>query len=246
MDIVLLYCLICGVGCCTIGGVFGLLMGKKSKKLLSVLLAFSSGIMVALAFFNLFPEAILLSNVALFFTSSLLGAVTVLVINDAVDGKLHKLKAIKERESKDYLLQTGIMMIFAMSFLNLTKGLAIGSGELIDRGFSLTVLIGLHNIFESAALCSAMRFGGCKKIVSLILCGITGFTTIIGGAAGFVLGSLSPYLIATILSIAGGAMLYVCFSEMFLRSNAVYSGRLPTMVIILGILFGIFVIKMLF
>jgi len=238
----IIYSALSGVGAAAIGGAAGLLLRKSSGRALGALLAFSCGLAAALAVAGLLPEALILGNLALLICSCLFGACAALVLSDAADS-LSKRNTGKAREQK-LMLRAGLTMSASVAALNLVKGLAIGSGELIDRGQSLSLLLGAHNLAQCAALAGALSLGGLGAGKTLFLCVLSGCAVTLGTAAGYVFGSLSPYLISTFLGTAAGAVLLTCFSDLFLRANAIYRGRLPSVVLVAGMLAGIAVLKL--
>lgn len=243
---VLLYGLLSGVLGTTIGGVTGIVFNKDSKKLMSLLLSFAGGIMLALVCFDLIPESLRLSNIALTLAAVMLGVLSVLLLNDIIDNALKKQKnLLKDDISKNKfnLVRAGLMMTAAIAIHNFPEGLAIGVEEVIDKGLATAILIALHDIPEGIAMAVPLRIGGFSRKKTILLCALSGIPTVIGAVIGYLIGNVSPYIIATCVAAAGGAMLYVIFAEMFTKSNDLYDGRLPAIIAILGVLSGLVLIS---
>lgn len=84
-----------------------------------------------------------------------------------------------------------------------------------------------------------MKNGGIKPIKVIILVILSGITTGIGAFFGAIIGSISQNIIATCLSFAAGAMLYIVSGELIPESNSLYQGKLPALGNILGFILGI-------
>lgn len=229
---------LCGAG---LGGIIGTIFGKSSKRNMALLLNVSGGIMISVVCFDLLPEAIGLSGVTLALCAMFLGALTVLLLNDIIDSRF-KTKTFKNGGDKNTMLRAGFTISIAIAIHNFPEGLAIGSGEVIDRGLILAILIALHDIPEGVAMAVPLRAGGMRASTTIFLSFLSGLPTALGAVAGYLIGSVSPMLVSTSMALAGGAMLYVTFGEVFNRSKSLYSGRLPIMVTILGVAIGIIII----
>lgn len=113
--------------------------------------------------------------------------------------------------------QLSLMIAVGIGLHNLSEGLAIGQAYLQGMtGLTLTLIAGfaLHNATEGFGIVGPMVQRGERLRWSTILL----FAVIGGGPtfAGTLLGSLwtSPYLSVAVLSMAGGALLYV-LKELF-------------------------------
>ena len=130
----------------TIGGLIGISLKRKSNKFLSFILAFASGLMLAIVCFDLIPEAMVLSNIINVIVGTILGIISMIFCDILVQKKFNT-KAI---QSKNNLLKTGIIVSIGLALHNFPEGLAIGSGfgASIVLGYSLAIAICLHDIPE--------------------------------------------------------------------------------------------------
>ena len=110
----------------TIGGIIGVKFKNPSKKILSFILAFASGLMLAIVCFDLLPEAFNLTNLPTAFLGIFLGIVMMIICDLLVDKKFNK--STRFKDSKNALLKTGIVVSIGLALHNLPEGLAIGSG----------------------------------------------------------------------------------------------------------------------
>ena len=132
----------------TIGGIIGIVTKKHSKKFLSFILAFASGLMMAIICFDLIPEALEISNIVNAIIGIALG-ITMMIFCDKFVEKKFKIEETNISKNNS-LLKTGIIVSIGLAIHNFPEGLAIGSGlgASIKLGLSLAIAICLHDIPE--------------------------------------------------------------------------------------------------
>ena len=220
----------------TIGGIIGVKFKNPSKKILSFILAFASGLMLAIVCFDLLPEAFNLTNLP----TAFLGIVMMIICDLLVDKKFNK--STRFKDSKNALLKTGIVVSIGLALHNLPEGLAIGSGfgASIKLGLSLAIAICLHDIPEGISMAVPMKNGGMKKSKVIFYVVLSGVTTGIGAFLGALVGGISQSIIAMCLAFAAGAMIYIVSGELTPEANNLYHGRMTAVGSMLGLLIGIF------
>lgn len=224
----------------TIGGIIGIKFKKTSKKFLSFILAFASGLMLAIVCFDLLPEAFNLTNLPTVFLGIFLGIIMMIICDLLVDKKFNK--SIKYKNTRDNLLKTGIVVSIGLALHNFPEGLAIGSGfeASIKLGLSLAIAICLHDIPEGISMAVPMKNGGMKKSKVIFYVILSGITTGIGAFFGALIGGISQSIIAMCLAFAAGAMIYIVSGELTPEANNLYNGRMTAIGSMLGLLIGIF------
>ena len=132
----------------TIGGVIGVKFKNPSKKFLSFILAFASGLMLAIICFDLIPEAMEISNIFSVLMGIVAGIIIMIICDILVQKKFNTTKMNTNTTSN--LLKTGIIVSIGLALHNFPEGLAIGSGfgASITLGYSLAIAICLHDIPE--------------------------------------------------------------------------------------------------
>jgi len=150
----------------TLGGIIGVCFKKTSNKFLSFILAFASGLMLAIVCFDLIPEAMEISNIINIILGVIFG-VTIMILCDSLVQKKFNSKSTKTENS---LLKTGIIVSIGLALHNLPEGLAIGSGfgASITLGYSLAIAICLHDIPEGISMSVPMKNGGMEPIKVII------------------------------------------------------------------------------
>lgn len=128
----------------TIGGLLGIVIKRNSKKFLSFILSFASGLMMAIICFDLIPEALGISSIYSIIFGILIGIISMIFCDIMVQKKFNK------KSSKSDLLRTGIIVSVGLAIHNFPEGLAIGSGfeASLRLGLGLAIAICLHDIPE--------------------------------------------------------------------------------------------------
>lgn len=223
----------------TIGGIIGVKFKNPSKKFLSFILSFASGLMLAIVCFDLLPEAFNLTNLPTVFLGILLGIIMMIICDLLVDKKFNN--SNKFKQNKNDLLKTGIIVSIGLALHNFPEGLAIGSGfgASIKLGLSLAIAICLHDIPEGISMAVPMKNGGIKKGKVIFYVVLSGITTGIGAFFGAIIGEISQSVIAMCLAFAAGAMIFIVSGELTPEANSLYKGRMSAIGSILGLLIGI-------
>ena len=240
-----------------LGGIIGIFLGKKTMRVVSMVLTFASGVMISIALFDLMPEANAISGSIVTALGVFLGVIVISLFNYIIDKytqtkqtkvvthasleSLHHQEnlMVKKIDAKK-MLRAGMIMLLAISLHNIPEGMAIGSTGVISTNLSITlaILLALHNIPEGMAMAVPLVSGGVARSKTLVLITLAGATTILGGALGALIGGLGGIATALSLSFAAGAMLYVTFCEILPQSVLMEQGRLPAVFSIIGILVG--------
>ena len=124
----------------TIGGIIGVKFNNTSKKVLSFILSFASGLMMAIVCFDLIPEALGISEFATVIVGIIFG-IFVMVICDII--VQNKINTRKNNLGKNSLLKTGIAVGIGLALHNLPEGLSIGAG--FEASIKLRIFFGNSN-----------------------------------------------------------------------------------------------------
>ncbi len=107
----------------TLGGILGIFLKRKSNKFLSFILAFASGLMMAVICFELIPESLEISNIIEVLIGTILGIIAMIFCDLLVDKKFSTKIQTNNKQSK--LLKTGMIVSIGLAIHNFPEGLAI-------------------------------------------------------------------------------------------------------------------------
>lgn len=180
----------------TIGGIIGVNFKSTSNRVLSFILEFAAGLMMAIICFDLIPEALELTGLSTTIIGIVLG-IFAMIKCDSFIKKQHE-------RSTNTLLKTGIIVGIGLAIHNFPEGLAIGSGfgASIKLGYSLAIAILLHDIPEGISMSVPMKTGGMKKSKVLLYTLLSGVTTGVGAFFGALVGKISQDMISIGLAFA--------------------------------------------
>ena len=222
-----------------IGGLMAFFIKGISNRILGSILEFAAGLMTAVVCFELIPQAFEFGGTYL----TMIGITSGILIIIIVENFLQKSNFLKVSYGNSRLVQTGFLTAIAIALHNLPEGFAVGSGfeASVKIGLTITIIILIHDIPEGMAMAVPLRAGGIKPVNSFILTILSGVPMGLGAFIGAALGGISREFIAVCLGFASGAMLYIICGELIPQSKRLYSGRLPSISNVLGIICGIII-----
>ncbi len=210
---------------------------KINDSVLSMMLGFSSGIMLAASYFSLLKPAIEASvhtpwvTVAVGFV---LGGL-VLILCDMLVSQMHKLHSSKKRT---------FMLISAITMHNIPEGLVVGIAFGALKGQELSLIsilpalsialgIGLQNFPEGAAVSVPLRREGHSRGRSFFYGQLSGAVEPVFGVLGAILIGFFAQILPYALAFSAGAMVFVAARELIPEAEK-QGGYLPSLGCILG------------
>jgi ZIP family zinc transporter len=88
------------------------------------------------------------------------------------------------------------------------------------------------------AVTAPLLAGGVSKGKAILFAALSGMPTMLGGAAGLLIGSAAHTALAAALACAGGTMLYVVFGEIIPQSAKAAGMRVTLPMVLLGAAIG--------
>ena len=191
-----------------------------NKKLLDIMLGFSSGIMIAASFWSLLNPAIELAQQigktpyiepAIGF---LLGGLLI-IVSDII---LEKKAKIQSKNKQSFLL------VFAVTLHNVPEGMAIGvafgllnaniPGVTLISAILLAIGIGLQNFPEGACVSMPLLASGKSRTKAFVIGQASGLVEPIAGIIGALFAIAVQNALPFLLSFSAGAMIAIVCSEL--------------------------------
>lgn len=207
---------------------------QVTDKLLSTMLGFAAGVMVAASFWSLLDPAIEMAkkmSTPGWIPASIgfvLGCVF-LRLADRFLPHLHLGEPIEHAEGVKTKWKHTTLLVLAMTLHNIPEGLAIGvvfgaigvdaSSTSYSAAMVLALGIGLQNFPEGLAISMPLRASGFSKMKSFMVGQLSGFVEVIAAVIGAVAIELVKPLLPYALSFAAGAMMFVVVEELIPESQ---------------------------
>lgn len=225
------------------GGLVALVLRKPRNEVLSFLLGFAGGIMLAIVFTDLLPEAIEFGG----FLTAIIGLVAGVILLLLMDIYLPHTHFFQGTDEHACYVRTGAMLGLGIAMHNLPEGIAIGTGYVASpvTGLALAITIALHNIPEGTAMATPLCAGGTRIGRTLLYTGLAGVPMGIGAFIGAVISNISPLVLSLSLGFAGGAMLYIIFDELIPDAQKLARGHSGTFGAVFGAIAGILILTLL-
>lgn len=183
--------------------------GLTTGRWLKGLISFAAGVMLAVSFVELIPEAILESqstNILLFVLAGIIGFFI-------LEKFIHHVHCHKPNV---HTKPAGILVLIGDSLHNFFDGLAIAASFIVSpaAGIATTIAVAAHEIPQEIADFSVLVHSGFKPIKALLFNFITALTAVGGGLIGFyalsTIDGLTPYFLA----LTAGMFIYISLSDL--------------------------------
>lgn len=206
-----------------------------------ILLAFTSGIMVAASTFSLMPQSLANSNLWVLCCGVLLGTCVLTLLEKVVphiDLEHNRMNISMDTQST--------LILAAITLHNLPEGLSVGvsyaSGQ-EGLGGLIAFAIGLQNAPEGFLVALFLINQKVGRWKAFFLATMTGAVEIVTALIGYSLTSFVSELVPYGLSFAAGAMLFIVYKELIPESHGDGHARAATFSFILGLLLMVCLIQ---
>lgn len=232
------YSMIAGLATALGAGIV-LIAGKPSTKLISALLGFAGGVMLAVATMELMPEALEIGGTFPSLFGFVIGALFMHLLDHLIP-HIHFSNGCEE--SKVEMLKVGYLIFLGIAVHNIAEGLAIGAGMVANPslGFAIALAIGIHNVPEGMATAVPLCLGGETPFKVLVLTAVAGLMTVVGAAIGGIAFQSSSGFISAALGFASGAMFYIVGDELIPHARN-YHHYLATIGLVAGFIVGVLI-----
>jgi ZIP family zinc transporter len=222
---------------------------------LSFSLGLSAGVMIYISFMELLPSAIQEIGepwaVLTFFGGIALIGVIDAAIPEAENPHEYKepaeIETLREGTASSQLMRTGVLTALAIGIHNFPEGLATFGMALsnVDLGAIVAVAIAIHNIPEGISVSVPIFYATQSRQKAALYSFLSGMAEPVGAVIGLVilLPFLSPGLLASLLALVGGIMVYISVDELLPLAHRYGHGHIVIEGIVLGM--GIMAVSLL-
>lgn len=189
-----------------------------------------AGIMNSIVCFDMIPEAITISSMLY----TILGIVLGIFIIFLVD--------VKNNKNVNYK-RSNYVLVISMIIHNIIEGITIGAGFALSNSLGISILISMffHDIPECMIVSINALNQNKNRSKNLLINCFVGASSCIGTYIGYILGDFSEFLVALLLSIASGTMLYVVSNNLI--SYLDIKNKYSNLWYVVGIIIGMAITK---
>jgi ZIP family zinc transporter len=226
-----------------IGGLLVILLGKLSNRVVGFSMGVASGVMLMVAFNDLFLEAVkILTHLQLILAFSL-GSIIMMVI-DLVIPHI-ELTAGMGNGQNSKMYNTGMLIALGITIHNFPEGIVVSAGYtyLPRLGLTIAIAIMLHNVPEGIAAAIPLSVAGMKRSRIAIITFLTGLVEPIAALLGAVALSFfsSGIIVGSALAIAAGVMTYITADELIPVAHEYGHKHVVSVGLLLGMLFALLI-----
>ena len=135
-----------------IGGIIGISANIKTNKILSFILEFAAGLMMAVICFELIPEAINMTNTINIILGIMFGVIIIIFFDN-------KIKNRYNNKNNNSLLKTGCIIGIGLAIHNFPEGLAIGAGFSSSENLGISLAIAIARPDSVTVSIAALNIG---------------------------------------------------------------------------------------
>ena len=207
---------------------------KNINRVITASLSFSSGVIICISIFDLFPNAIKLLNlnynifitIIIFLIFFILGNLLILFIDKILN-------------KSDDLYKVGIISMLGIILHNIPEGILTFVSSMIDKklGLSMAIMIAMHNIPEGISISIPIYYSTNSKLKAFILSFISGISELFGAVLTylFLYNYINDILIGIMLSFVCGIMIYIAIFELI--KECIKNKKIFIIYFTIGILF---------
>jgi ZIP family zinc transporter len=214
-----------------VGSTIAFFAKKTNTKFLTVSLGFSAGVMIYVAFVEIFVKGrevltAAMGNrqgwwaavIAFFAGIALIGVIDRLIPSQENPHELKTIGGSEEEQKSGRLLRMGAMTALAIGIHNFPEGLATFTAALSDHqiGIAIAVAIAIHNIPEGIAVSVPIFYATGSKRKAFRLSFLSGIAEPVGALAGYLilLPVMSDTVMGVLFSFVAGIMVFISLDEL--------------------------------
>lgn len=212
-----------GVGLFIVVGAVIVFVTKNNEKIVNLSISMAFGVMIALVFSELIPEAFELmekSNKFLTIITVVVFSILGVLILKCLDMLVphHEHNHSDKHGDLENLEHIGLVSSIALVIHNIIEGMALYGTSLssISLGLMLCIGIGLHNIPMGLVIASTFYESNKNKTKTLLITTGIAFSTFLGGVIMGLLNNtiISSFILGVLVCITLGMIIYIALFEL--------------------------------
>lgn len=231
-----------------LGSAIGMFVKNISHKLNDVFLGFCAGMMLAASIVCLIMPAIDMVAASQWWQIVVGVACGVALIGalDYIIPHLHRLTGldIEQHTHNIHSVNRVLLFVLAIALHKLPEGMATGivfEGTGLQNAMAVSLTIALQNIPEGMVVVTPLIMIGLGYMRTSLVALAVAAIEVIGVYLGYMLGGITALLLPFLLSMAGGAMLYVISDEMIPETHSHGYEKHATYALIGGVMAMLFI-----
>lgn len=244
----LIYCA-AGLGLSSLfGSAIGLVVRRIPHRWNDVFLGFCAGMMLTASIVCLVLPAVEFCDSVLSAWQVVAGTVAgvaMIGVLDRLTPHLHHLSGTGDAELHRHnsTLNRTLLFVMAITLHKLPEGLATGVSFNGPEGnaIAISLTIALQNIPEGMVVVTPLLMAGVRFMNTLLIAVGVALLEVAGVFAGYLIGDISAVLLPFMLSMAGGAMLYVISDEMIPETHSHGFHKQATYALVAGVVMMLFI-----
>ncbi|MEG1555180.1 MAG: zinc transporter ZupT [Bacteroidales bacterium] len=214
-----------------IGSLIALLAHRTNKRFLSFSLGLSAGVMIYVAFVEIFKDSqtvlaaelgtkfgLGISVVCFFAGMLLIGIIDKLVPSYENPHEIRSVESLNTPPPKSNLMRIGLMTALAIGIHNFPEGIATFTAALESSslGIAIAVAVAIHNIPEGIAVSIPIFYATGSRKKAFRLSFLSGLAEPIGALLAYLvlMPFMSPTMMGCIFGIVSGIMIYISLDEL--------------------------------
>ncbi len=221
---------------------------KVNQKILTLMLGFAGGVMIAASYWSLLAPAIEMSrgkSLPVWFPVSIgfLSGGLFLKLVDSILPHLHIGFPMKDAEGLKTSWHRSLLLVMAITIHNIPEGLAVGVAfgaiketpeATLGAAIALAFGIGIQNFPEGVAVAVPLRKEGLSRLKCFWYGQLSGIVEPIAGVFGAYAVTFAKPILPYALAFAAGAMIYVVVEEVIPEANLSGHSDISTFGVMIG------------
>jgi ZIP family zinc transporter len=202
----------------TVGSLLIFVVRDPGRRFMALSLGFAAGVMIIVSFLELLPAGIDVLGFGWAYLAFLAGLAGMFALDAVVPHSFAGMRDPIGDRGGEHLLRVGLFVALGIGIHNFPEGMATFAGTLADThlGIAIAVAITIHNIPEGLAVAAPIYTATGSRAKALAWSFLSGVAEPVGAgvAALFLLPFLTDSVLAGVLAVVAGLMVFIALDEL--------------------------------